>query len=140
MGIKIYGLPTGTCFTKFNTVMVNGETNTVSIKEIAPWGRGDKGFDENMKLGDGSVGPGVSLCCYVWYIEGSKYKILVDTGYDSDESIINVIRKHGVKDQIFKRKQSENVIQALDTININPETLNVFRDFLFYFNIHTSVN
>lgn len=125
MGIKIYGLPTGSCFTKLNTVMVNGETSTVNIKEIAPWGKGDKGFDENMKLGDGSVGPGVSLCCYVWYIEGSKYRILVDTGYDSDESITSVIRKHGVQDQIFIRKPSEDVIRALDTINISPEDIDI---------------
>ena len=127
MSLKIYALPTGTCFTKVSMVLGYWDQMPDEDKEkrnIKFWGKGDRGYNKNMKLYDG-VYPGIALCTYVYYIEGTKYKILVDTGYDSDENVNKALRRHLVPDQIFYRKPSEDVVKQLATINIHPDDIDI---------------
>lgn len=120
MGLKIYGLPTGSIYGPLaGTIFNGGFCSTLDRRDIIPWG-----YKESMEFSDGSTGPGVKSSVPIWYIDGAEQKVLVDTSFDNCESVMNVLKKYGVN-QIFKRKTEWNIVNALKKVNVTPEEIDI---------------
>lgn len=120
MSLTIYGLPTGSIYAPLASTILNGGFSpTLDRREIIPWG-----YEESMKFSDGSTGPGVESCVSIWYIDGAEQKVLVDTSFDNCENVMNVLKKYG-GNQVFKRKEEQEIVNALKKVNITPEQIDI---------------
>lgn len=119
MTLKIRFLPTG----EF-TIPSSGIGGIIASADVKRWKREDLpyGFKEAIRFPDGTVSAGVRQPAPIWYIEGAKERILVDTSFDpSPERTLEVIgRSYGCS-----RSPDQTVEAALSKVGVKPEEIDL---------------
>jgi len=118
MGLKIHGLVTGELAGTMDILMLNSGA--------CPGGEPPRayGYSAKIEWHAGKKAPGVRQPVPIWYIEGTRQKILVDTSFDSADNVKAVLDAYGIN--AFCRREPEwEIGNALAKVGVRPEEIDV---------------
>jgi glyoxylase-like metal-dependent hydrolase (beta-lactamase superfamily II) len=119
MGIRIHNILTGELESSYATSVFGAPSKHPLIKreELLPYG-----FKERVYHEDGSFEPGLMVPVPVWYIEGEKSKILIDTGLGDCTEIMELQSRYGI-DYVARKSKDQEISVALANKGIRPEEI-----------------
>lgn len=81
-------------------------------------------YDEDIEWHGGRHAPGVRQPVPIWYIEGASSRILVDTSFDTPESVKSILSRYGIHAYCQRRPDWE-VPRALARLGLEPDDIDV---------------
>jgi len=122
--IHIYGICTGENVVSLDLILLNSGVHPgYPIRRMLPFG-----YRSNIKMPDGTTISGVPSPFIAWYIEGTKEKILVDTGLSSEapKEIEKILPSYGDKSSGLYRKGPEHdIVRSLAKIGVTPKDIDI---------------
>lgn len=119
MNLIIHHLVVGELAGSLEATLLHLRYPSSSREGVLPYG-----YEERVEWANGSVEPGVKQPTSVWYIEGDNRKILIDTGFDSEEHVQEVLGSHGFP--VYARREKEwQIIAALSKVGVSPREIDI---------------
>ncbi|MBV9672151.1 MAG: N-acyl homoserine lactonase family protein [Verrucomicrobia bacterium] len=121
MSIKIHNILTGELESSYATSVFGAPTRHPLIKreDLLPYG-----FKERIQKDDGTFEPGLMVPVPVWYLEGAKSKILIDTGLGDCSEIMELQSRYGI-DYIARKTTEQEILTALHRKALGPEDIDI---------------
>lgn len=117
---RIHHIVTGELESSLEVSLLNGARHpAIPAEERLPYG-----YRDDLRRRDGSIVSGVMVPVPVWYIEGARQKILIDTGLGDCREVAAVQSSYGI-DFICERKPEQDLIAGLRAVGVEPKDIDL---------------
>ena len=121
MSVRVHNLLTGELESSYATSILGAPEKHVRVKkeDLLPYG-----FRERQFRPDGTFEPGLMVPVPVWFIEGEKEKILIDTGLGDCQEIMALQARYGI-DYVARKTREQEIEAAFAAKRLTPDDIDV---------------